>query len=39
MLGVCRGHFAGAGRRWEIKLKKPLRAGHFKPAAVWEPDA
>jgi hypothetical protein len=32
--GVCRGHFPVSGRRCEIKLKKPLPTGHFKPAAV-----
>jgi hypothetical protein len=31
---LCRGHFPVSGRRREIKLKKQLHTGHFKPAAV-----
>jgi hypothetical protein len=32
---LCRGHFSVSRRRCEIKLKKPLPTGHFRPSAVY----
>jgi len=34
---LCSGHFPVSGCRFEIKLKKPLHGGNYKPAAVYLP--